>query len=67
MEKLFVISITDKDGLSGESKCRAANKTAALKEARQYIKAWGLGPATINYCEEVPEEESEKNGGGENL
>ena len=67
MGKVFAVSITDKEGLSGEAKFRAANKTEAKKAARQYIKAWGLGPATINYCEEVTEEEAEKNGGGENL
>ncbi|MFA5322144.1 MAG: hypothetical protein WC373_05665 [Smithella sp.] len=37
--KKYAIYITDKDGMGGEMKCDAANKTDALKKARAYIRA----------------------------
>ncbi len=49
-DKLFAVSITDREGLTGEAKFMAANEAEARKEARQYIKAWKLSPAKINYC-----------------
>jgi len=50
--KTYIISITDRDGLTGEGKFKAKNKTEAMKQARQYIKSWQLNPAKINYCNE---------------
>lgn len=50
--KTYVISITDNEGLTGDGKFQAKNKTEAMKAARQYIKAWQLNPAKINYCNE---------------
>lgn len=51
--KTFAIYITDKEGYGGECKVKAETKIEAMKQARQYIKAWGLNPATIDYCNEI--------------
>ncbi len=53
--KTFIIQITDKDGYTGESRCKANTKAEAMKAARLYIKQWGLAPATIDYCKEIKE------------
>lgn len=53
--KTYIIKITDKDGYSGESRCKANTKAEAMKAARLYIKQWGLAPATIDYCKEIEE------------
>jgi hypothetical protein len=59
--KTFVISITDRDGYTGECRGTAATKAEAMKAAREYIKVWCLAPAKINYCNEVKEEQGNEN------
>ena len=46
---IYTISITDNEHLTGEMKCNAASKAEAERKAREYINAWQLNPATINY------------------
>jgi len=53
--KTFAVYIIDKDNFGGECKIKANNKAEALKIAKQYIKAWNLNPATIEYCKEITE------------
>ena len=50
MIKTYATYITDKDGNGGEAKIKATSKTEALKKAHEYIRAWHLSPATVEYC-----------------
>ena len=51
--KTYEIYIVDKDGYGGAMKTKAENESKAMQQARQYIRVWKLGPATIEYCKEV--------------
>lgn len=51
--KRYAIYIVDKYGIGGEVKCEAQNKAEAMKKAREYIRAWQLGPAKIEYCKQT--------------
>jgi len=53
--KIFAVYIIDKDNFGGECKVKANNKTEAIKQVKQYIKAWNLAPAKIEYCKEITE------------
>jgi uncharacterized phage-associated protein len=51
--KSYIVSITDCYGLTGQMQCKANSKNEARKIAREYIRAWQIGPATINYINEI--------------
>ena len=56
-EKHYAVCIYDLDGGSGEMKCTAKNKTEARRKGREYIKAWKLRGAKIEYIRELDEQE----------
>jgi hypothetical protein len=51
--KIYDVYIIDNEGIGGVAKFKANNKTEARAAARQYIRAWKLGPATIQSIEEA--------------
>ena len=51
--KIYDVYIIDNEGIGGAAKFKANNKTEARAAARQYIRAWKLGPATIQSIEEA--------------
>lgn len=55
--KHYAVCISDADGGSGEMKCTAKNKTEARQRGREYIKAWKLRGAKIEYIREMDAQE----------
>lgn len=55
--KHYAVCISDADGGSGEMKCTAKNKTEARQRGREYIRAWKLRGAKIEYIREMDAQE----------
>jgi len=51
--KIYDVYIIDNEGIGGEAKFKANNKTEARAAARKYIRAWNIGPATIQSIKEA--------------
>ena len=50
--KIYDVYIIDNEGMGGAAKFKANNKTEARAAARKYIRAWNIGPATIQSIKE---------------